>query len=142
MDQRHLNRFHHGVHHEYVSVSKFNKHIATHELGHKRLRVELEELKTVRGFSDFSNVGELRGFSGFSHLKDTQTRQSGQAFSTSPSPSFFKNLLTQQTAPSHTPDAGGDDVTYISQQFTTNFPTLYNVDPTKVRRVMIIIRYA
>nr|GEU74719.1 hypothetical protein [Tanacetum cinerariifolium] len=47
--------------------------------------------------------------------------------------SFFKNLLTQQTASSHIHDAGGDDVTYIGQQFTTDFPTLYNVDPMKVR---------
>ncbi|GKD96418.1 hypothetical protein Tco_1380315, partial [Tanacetum coccineum] len=54
--------------------------------------------------------------------------QSGRAFNTSPSLSFFDNL----TAPSHSPDDGGDDVTYIGQQFTTDFPIKYNVDPRKV----------
>ncbi|GJZ98603.1 hypothetical protein Tco_0671056, partial [Tanacetum coccineum] len=82
--------------------------------------------------------------------------QFGRAFNTSPSLSFFDNLVTPtphgfensykpttiydqpstyfhhpQTTPSHTPDDGGDDVTYIGQQFTTDFPTMYNVDPRK-----------
>ncbi|GJU92222.1 hypothetical protein Tco_1304645 [Tanacetum coccineum] len=64
-------------------------------------------------------------------MQELKTGQSGQAFNTSLNPSFFKNLLTQQITPLHTLDAGGDDVTYVGQQFTIDFPTFYNVDPLK-----------
>ncbi|GJX02429.1 hypothetical protein Tco_0186342 [Tanacetum coccineum] len=51
---------------------------------------------------------------------------------------FSKHMVAQElenrkleTAPSYTLDVDGDDVTYIGQDFTREFPTMYNVYPRK-----------